>query len=136
MGRRVAVVDTPVVVAGFLSGDPNAPVARVFDAMLGGRFVVLLSPRLLAEYREVLMRRRVRRAHGLSADQIDGLLADVAQLARLVDPPAVSSPLIDERDAHLYHLLLTHRDAVLVTADERLGSKVGRRAILPAEFTK
>lgn len=134
MVRPVAVVDTPVVVSGLLSGDPDAPVGRIFDAMLAGLFVVLLSPRLIAEYREVLLRRRVRRLHGLTTQQVDALLADMAQLARVVDPPPVSSPLVAERDAHLYHLLLTHRDAVLVTADETLAAKVGRRAVVPEEF--
>lgn len=135
MARPVAVVDTPVVVAGLVAGDPGAAPAGIFDAMLAGRLVVLLSSRLLGEYREVLMRRRVRRAHGLSAAQVDDLLADLAQLARVVDPPAVSSPLIDPRDAHLYHLLLTHRDAMLVTADESLAAKVGRRAVAPEELS-
>ena len=134
MGRAVAVVDTPVVVAGLFAGDPEDAVARVLDAMLTGGLVVLLSPRLLIEYREVLLRRRVRRAHGLDERQVDALLADLAQVARIVDPPPVSSPLVDERDAHLYHLLLTHRDAVLVTADERLSGKVGRRSMAPDEL--
>ena len=43
------VVDTNVVVAALLTADAAAPPARILDGMLGGRFLYLLSPALLAE---------------------------------------------------------------------------------------
>ena len=46
MEARALVVDTNIVVAGLLTGDPDSPTARVLNGMLEARFVYLLSPAL------------------------------------------------------------------------------------------
>ena len=60
-----AVVDTNVLVSGMLSREPDSPLSAILDGMINGSLPFLLSPRLLAEYRAVLLRPRVQRYHGL-----------------------------------------------------------------------
>ena len=70
MKPAAAVIDTNVVVAALPTGDFNSPTAQVLHGMCRGEFPFLLSTALLAEYREVLLRRKVGTLHGLSAKWI------------------------------------------------------------------
>ena len=49
MTPPVVVIDTNVIVGGFIGGDRESPTTVILDAMLGGRFTYLLSLDLLAE---------------------------------------------------------------------------------------
>ena len=75
--RRV-VLDTSVVVAGLRSrsGAANAILRLVAER----RLVPLASPPLFLEYEEVLKRPEHRLAHGLSEEQVDEFLAELAAL--------------------------------------------------------
>ena len=113
---RWVVVDTNVVVAGVLTRDPGAPTAWVLDGMLRGEVRFLLSVALLAEYREVLLRPRIRSRHKLSVGEIDALLTHIAENGVLREVTSGrSAPDID--DDHLWALLATAPRAVLVTGD-------------------
>jgi putative PIN family toxin of toxin-antitoxin system len=114
----VAVIDTNVVVSGLLTGEPASPTAVIVESMLRGRFTYLLSLELLAEYREVLLRPRIRRRHGLDAEDVEALLTDLALNGSVRDPPRVAGALPDLGDRHLWDLLQSEPNAVLVTGDE------------------
>ncbi len=118
MSAAFAVVDTNVVVAGLLTADPEA--ARVLDAMLAGRFPVLLSADLVAEYRALLLRPRVRERHGLAEVQVDRILDELTLNAAVREPPAATTRAPEPGDQHLWDLLALQADAVLVTGDRRL----------------
>lgn len=77
MTRLVAVIDTNVLVSGLISSDPQAAACRIVDAMLEGRFIYLLSPSLLDEYRTVLLRPKIRKLHGLAVSDIDRILTEI-----------------------------------------------------------
>jgi len=116
----VAVIDTNVVVSGLLTGEPVSPTAVVLDGILRGRFTYLLSLELLAEYREVLLRPRIRRRHGLAAPDVESLLTELALNGSVRDPPRVTGPVPDFGDRHLWALLQSDPAAVLVTGDDAL----------------
>lgn len=80
--RRV-VLDTSVVVAGLRSrsGAGNAVLRLVANRQL----VPLASPPLFLEYEEVLKRPEHRLAHGLSEEQVDDFLAELAALIEPVE---------------------------------------------------
>ena len=80
---RRAVVDTSVVVAGLRSrsGAGNAILRLVANRQL----VPLASPPLFLEYEEVLKRAEQRLAHGLSEEQVDEFLAELAALIEPVE---------------------------------------------------
>ena len=118
MRPPVAVVDTNVVVAGLLTRDLASSVARVLDGMLTGRFAYLLSPALLHEYRQVLLRPAIASRHRLTAVEVDAVLTELVANARWREP--ASEPRApDPGDNHVW-ALLAQRDVVLVTGDRLL----------------
>jgi predicted nucleic acid-binding protein len=87
------------------------------DALKVGAYESLASADLLAEWRDVTTRPRVLRYVGLSAAETLAALMAVEVLTRVViaSPSSVSPP--DASDAHLWNLLETEPDALLVTGD-------------------
>lgn len=115
----VAAFDTNVVVAGLLTNRGNSPVVRILDGMLEGALAYAVSEALLAEYRKVLERPKLRRLHGLSSTEVETILTDIAQLSILLRPqPAAPAP--DPGDQFLWEMLAARADLVLVTRDKRL----------------
>lgn len=115
------IIDTNVVVAGVITKQADSPTARILDAMLDGRLFFLLSPALLTEYRVVLSRPKLRRAHGLNDPEIELLLVEITANAIWRDPPAdFGGQPPDPGDSHLWALLASGEGAVLVTGDQLL----------------
>jgi putative PIN family toxin of toxin-antitoxin system len=77
------VIDTSVVVAGLRTrlGAGNA----VLRLVANRRLVLLATPPLFLEYEDVLKRPEHRLVHGLTPDEIDELLADLAALIEPVE---------------------------------------------------
>lgn len=121
MKVRLFIIDTNVLVAGLLTRNPKSPTVRLLDAMLGGGLFFLLSPSLLEEYREVLVRPRLMSLHGLTHEEIDNLLTDLTANALWREPPANGAQAAPEPgDAHLWALLSSEPTAILVTGDKLL----------------
>jgi predicted nucleic acid-binding protein len=114
VNQPAIIVDTDVVVAGLLTRNEASPVARILDGMLGAAFPFVLSEALLAEYRTVLVRPALRRLHGLTVDEVDAILTDLAQHAIVLTPVAAPSAP-DPGDQLLWALLAAKPDLVLVT---------------------
>ena len=114
-----SIVDTNVVVSGLLTANAASAVARVLDGMLSAAFPFVLSDALLAEYRSVLGRPSLRKAHGLSVGELDVILVDLAQHA-IVLAPVRTFHAPDPGDQHLWDLLAAREDLVLVTGDKLL----------------
>lgn len=87
--------------------------------MLAGRIVFLLSADLLDEYREVMLRPKIKKLHGLREREIDKVLTDVVSNGIWREPtgPAAAP---DPGDNHLWRLLRTQRGSLLVTGDQLL----------------
>jgi len=135
---RTFVVDTKVVVAGLLTRDALSPTARVLDGMVDASFLFLLSTTLLAEYREVLLRPRIRSRHGLDADEIDSLLTEVVANAIIREPDPSDEEAPSSQDQHLWDLLGTERGTVLITGDQSLldNPPGGASVISPGRFDR
>ena len=135
MNRKAVIVDTNVVVAGLLTADDASPVARILDGMLVAAFPFVVSEALLAEYRTVLMRPRLRKLHGLAVAEVDAILTDMAQHA-IVLAPIAAPPAPDPGDQLLWELLAAKADLLLVTGDKLLLKAPGMRGrvISPREF--
>ena len=119
MRFSAAVIDTNVVVAGLLTGNAESPTAGILDGMCQGAFPFLLSTALLAEYREVLLRKKIRTFHALSEREVDVLLTVLAANAIIREPePRTGAP--DRRDDHLWSLVQSEATCVLVTGDRAL----------------
>jgi len=117
-----AVIDTNIVVAGLLTAEAGSPTVRILDGMRQGAFPFLLSTALLTEYREVLLREKIRKVHGLSEREIDLLLTEIATHA-IVREPESASGAPDPKDNHLWALALSEPGSALVTGDLTLARK-------------
>ena len=142
MTRAAVIVDTNVVVAGLLTAHeasravPNS--ARILDGMLAAAFPFVVSEALLAEYRTVLVRPKLRKLHGLTVAEVEAILTDLAQHAIVLAPlpmPA-APPAPDPGDQLLWGLLAAKADLVLVTGDKLLLRDAGMqgRVISPQAF--
>ena len=126
MSVRAVIVDTNVVVAGLLTRHETSPVARILDGMLSAAFPFVISQALLAEYRAVLVRPGLRKLHGLTVDEVETVLADLAQHA-IVLVPVAAAPAPDPGDQLLWELLAAKADLLLVTGDKLLLRDAGMR---------
>ena len=110
------VVDTNVLVAGLLTTEQENPTAQILDGMLNGRVLFLLSPRLLAEYRAVLLRPKLTTLHGLGESEVERLLTELTANALWCVPKNTwTAP--DPNDDHLWALLDRESSALPVTGD-------------------
>ena len=80
---------------------------------------------MLHEYRTVLLRPRLRSAHGLGPEQIDDLLTEIVANAIWRDPAAfaASEAAPDPGDQHLWALLALEPAALRVSGDRLLLQK-------------
>jgi hypothetical protein len=84
-----------------------------------GAFPFLPSTALLAEYREVLLRKKIHKLHGLSERDVEALLVALATNAIVREPePRTGAP--DTNDDHLWSLVQSETNCVLVTGDQAL----------------
>ena len=119
MTALIPIVDTNVVVAGLLTARALSPVARVLEGMLMGAFPFVLSDALLAEYRDVLLRPKLQKLHGMAVEDVDGILTDLAKIA-IVLQPGRASHAPEPGDQFLWDLLVVRPDLILVTGDHLL----------------
>lgn len=113
------VVDTNVLVSGLLSQESGSPLSSILDGMPSGRLSFLLSPQLLTEYREVLLKPKVQQYHGLNEREIDAILTEIAGNGIWREPAeAASAP--DPKDDHLWRLLAAVPGSILITGDRAL----------------
>jgi len=135
MKFSAAIIDTNVVVAALLTGNADSPTARILDGMRKGAFPFLISTALLAEYREVLLREKIRAVHGLSEREVDIVLTAIAANA-IVREPEARSGAPDKKDNHLWSLLQDQASSVLVTGDLALAKNPPRNSTVlqPREF--
>jgi putative PIN family toxin of toxin-antitoxin system len=107
------VLDTNVVVSALLK--PNGPEDQVFRLALCGRFMLCLSPEVLAEYGRVLVRPRFKLKPGEAA----AALRQVERAGTLFRPTQTLSISDDEGDNRFYECAYAARAAFLVTGNLR-----------------
>lgn len=121
MSASIFIIDTNVLVAGLITEERSSPTARILDAMLSGTLFYLLSAELLREYRDVLLRPRLSRLHGLNETEMEQLLSEITANAIWREAlPDKEYPSPDPQDAHLWALLTSEPIAILVTGDRLL----------------
>ena len=138
MIRRI-VLDTSVVVAGLRTrqGAGNA----VLRLVATGQLDLIATPPLFLEYEDVLKRPEQRLAHGLSLEEVDTFLAELAALIKPVDVHFVWRPQIrDPNDEMVLEAAINGAADALVTYNvSDFASAAGRFAIEilhPAELLR
>lgn len=126
---RLWVIDTNVVVSGLLN--PQGASARVLDAVLDGRVKLVYDARILAEYRDVLHRPRLKLAPAKITAFLNGL-----QSQMIVTPGRLSISGPDAADIVFIEAALATTDRTIVTgnlADYPPGILHGARVLTPAQ---
>ncbi len=138
MIRRV-VIDTSVVTAGLRSrsGAGNAVLRLVAER----RLILLATPPLFLEYEDVLKRPEHRLAHGLTPEQIEEFLAELAALVEPVEVHFQWRPQVrDPSDEMVLEAAINGRADALVTynvADfELAGERFHIPVMRPADLLK
>lgn len=127
------VLDTNVLISGiFFSGLP----ARILAAWADGRFELVASIEVLAEYRRVAQRLQKK----FSSIDINPVLDLVTREARLVEPASVAASACDDPDdIKFLACALAGGAKFLVTGDRALLRATGLQGIevlTPREFTR
>jgi uncharacterized protein len=104
------VIDTNVVVSGLLV--PHGPSARILNAVTDGRIKLVYDSRILAEYRDVLRRPRLKLAPARIAAFLNAL-----QSQMLVSPQPVIVTGPDADDIVFVEVALATADRTIVTGN-------------------
>lgn len=110
-----AVIDTNVLISALLSKNEDSATVKVMDAVFDGRITPLYHPDILAEYDEVLHRKKFR----FQEELIQTVLEAVRQLGIEVFPQPTGMTLADMDDLIFYEVAMEKRedDAYLVTGN-------------------
>jgi putative PIN family toxin of toxin-antitoxin system len=131
------MLDTSVIVAALRSR--RGPANRILQRVALREMIPLATPSVFLEYEEVLKRPEQRLAHGLTMEQIDDFLAELAALMEPVEVHYQWRPqLRDPADEMILEAAINGRADVLVTYNVRDFAGVERmfgiRVITPAEL--
>ena len=85
------------MVAGLLTRHADSPLARILDGMLRASFRFVISEVLLAEYRQVMLRPKLLKLHGLGAAEVDQIYTDLALHAIVLPVLPPTSKLFAKR---------------------------------------
>jgi len=132
-----AVVDTNVLVSGLLwYGAPHA----VMERLRSGTLALVSSPALMAELADVIGRANFDAVLARSNTSRERLLAEVRQLAEIVEPPPLPAPVCrDPDDDKVLALAIAAQIDLVVSGDHdllSLGSYAGIPIVDAAEAIK
>ncbi len=120
MPHHFTVIDTNILVNALITNQNWSPTCQIVDGMLRGRFPFLLSIDLLAEYRTVLLRQKIKKLHGLTEEEIDIIATEITATGMVRDPPTVRLKGLFPGDQHVWDLVNFHPNTTLVTGDHAL----------------
>jgi putative PIN family toxin of toxin-antitoxin system len=127
-----AVIDTNVIVASLRTKHHDSATARVMDAVFSGKVVPLLNDEIIAEYRDVLHRKRL----GLNPEKCDFIISLITDLGMTLDRISTNASMVDEKDRVFYEIALAGLDmgnSKLVTGNTKHYPEVDF-VVTPAQF--
>lgn len=131
--KYYAVIDTNVLISALLSKNEDSATVRVMDAVFDGRIIPLYHRNILAEYNEVLHRKKFRFDEAL----VRTVLEAVRQYGVEVFPQPTGEILADMDDLIFYEVAMEKREdgAYLVTGNQK-HYPVRSFIVTPAEMMK
>lgn len=125
------VLDTNVLVSGFLN--PYGPPGSLVGFAASGELTLCYDARILAEYREVLLRPKFE----LDAQAVDDFLAQVEAEGQSVTAAPLPRHLPDHWDEPFLEVALSARAECLVSGNRKHFPArlcLGMKVLSPAEF--
>lgn len=111
------ILDVNVLVSAQLVQHDTAAPYRAYDAVLSSAFLSYVSPALINEYREVLLRPHLTARHGLDDAEVREAVALLEAKSVLLSPLRAKATAPDSKDQYLWDLLAAYPEAILVTGD-------------------
>lgn len=113
-----AIIDTNVFIAGLLwRGSPHV----LLEHARAGMLAVISSSTLIAELEDVLGRAKFAAIFSKTSTSLERTIAEVRQLAELIDPPPLERPVCrDSTDDHVLALALSANADMVVSGDDDL----------------
>ena len=110
-----AVIDTNVLVSALLSSHDDAATVQIINKIYDGSIIPVFSNEILAEYNEVLHRKKFH----FSEELISTLLDSFISLGELISPSPSGEILPDMKDLPFYEVVLEKQndDAYLITGN-------------------
>lgn len=127
------VLDTNVIVSGFLN--PYGPPGSIVGLAASGNLTLCYDARILAEYREVLVRPKFE----LDAQAVDDFLAQIAAEGEPATTALLPHRLPDHSDEPFLEAALGGRAECLVTGNREHFPKqlcLGMKVLSPSEFVE
>jgi putative PIN family toxin of toxin-antitoxin system len=128
------VLDPGVLVSALIT--PQGPPAKLLKRIWAADFELVVSPQMLAELEDVLLRDKFRRY--VDVEEVEAFLEGVRHEATVVPDPSEPHPFnsLDPKDDYLIALAYTQK-AVLVSGDSDLLELTGGAPICaPADLGK
>ena len=110
-----AVIDTNVFVAALLSRHPDSATIQVVNALFRNAICPLYNPEIVAEYKEVLHRKKF----GFPSEAIDAIIRTVQENGISAERVQSSEIFPDPKDIVFYEVALSKEDAYLVTGNTK-----------------
>lgn len=112
-----AVIDTNVIVSALRASHVDSATVRVLDAVFDGKVIPLYTGEIIAEYRDVLYRPRLK----LDQTKCDFAISFIIDQGRQLSPVSSELDLPDEDDRVFYEVTLAGQavDAKLVTGNAK-----------------
>lgn len=110
-----AVIDTNVLVSALLSSHENAATVQVVSRLFSGDVIPVFSDDILAEYNEVLRRKKFH----FSEDVVRTLLDTITSIGESITPSPSGEVLPDMKDLPFYEVVLEKEadNAYLITGN-------------------
>lgn len=110
-----AVIDPNVLVSALLSSNRNAATVQIIQRLYEGNIIPVFSDEILAEYNEVLRRKKFH----FSEELICTLLNTMISIGKRIVPSPSGEILPDMKDLPFYEVVLEKQaeDAYLVTGN-------------------
>ncbi len=110
-----AVIDTNVLVSALLSSHDDAATVQIINKIYDGIIIPVFSNEILAEYNQVLRRKKFH----FSEELVCTLLDSITSLGELISPSPSGEILPDMKDLPFYEVVLEKQDddAYLITGN-------------------
>lgn len=128
-----AVVDTNVIVSALITKKQDSPPRTVLRAMLSGGITPLYHEAIIAEYEEVLSRKKFH----LRPETVKTVLEGIRQYGICISPAQTSEIWPDPDDVIFYEVAMEKRDegAYFVTGNQK-HYPVRKFIVTPAEMVE
>ena len=110
-----AVIDTNVIVSAYITKNLLASTSKVWAAVLQGKIIPIYSDEIIAEYTEVLHRKKFDIPEHLIKWAIDRVLMNGIPSERVPS----NEQFADPKDVVFYEVAMSKEDAYLVTGNKK-----------------